>query len=301
MMALGMEIIRQNLTLLWEQIFRIYDPAGMCLRWMNHIEKGHAMIKEINCEKAIDYEYQPDGGKTPVIDAYDGCQLSCPYCFQWQDPNWNREILVKTNFPEILARELETWDTSQTLYIGSRSDPYMPLEGQYRLTRKTIKVLLAHDIPCILSTKSNAQAFFDDIDLFLEYGDKLILCLGQANLAHLQCINKTQELPNIRTANELARLGINTWIFITPILPGITDVKAMIDALPEYMPVYLDKLRLDTGSVSERRFFDHLGRFYPELETRYYTMMREGTDRYYAELKEMYKGEPRVKFVFGEN
>jgi len=35
------------------------------------------MIKEITCEKAIDYEGQPDGGKVPVLDAYDGCQLCC--------------------------------------------------------------------------------------------------------------------------------------------------------------------------------------------------------------------------------
>ena len=42
------------------------------------------MIKEILCETAIDYEYPPDGGKVPVIDAYDGCQLCCPYCFQWE-------------------------------------------------------------------------------------------------------------------------------------------------------------------------------------------------------------------------
>ena len=259
------------------------------------------MIKEIICKAAIDYEHQPDGGKVPVIDAYDGCQLCCPYCFQWQDQAWNQDILVKTNLPEILTQELETWDATQTLYVGSRGDPYMALEGQYRLTRWTLQVLQAHDIPCILSTKSNASAFFDDIDLFLEYGDKLIICIGQANLAHLRKTSDQRELPNIRTANELARLGINTWVFITPVLPGITDVKRMVDALPEDMPVYLDKLRLDLGSAIERRFFRYLRAHYPELEARYRTLMREGADPYYAELKEMYQGESRIKFVFGES
>jgi len=60
----------------------------------------------------------------------------------------------------------------------------MALEGKYRLTRKTLQVLRAHDIPCILSTKSNAPVFFEDIDLFREYGDKLTICIGQANLTH---------------------------------------------------------------------------------------------------------------------
>ena len=258
------------------------------------------MIKEVICEAAIDYENQPDGGKVPVIDAYDGCQLCCPYCFQWQDHTWNQDILVKTNIPETLNQELKTWDATQTLYVGSRGDPYMALERQYRLTRKTLQVLRAHDIPCILSTKSNAPAFFDDIDLFLEYKDKLIICIGQANLAHFRSISDQRKLPNIRTANELARLGIITWVFITPVLPGITDVKTMIDALPKNMPVYLDKLRLDSGSAAERRLFEYLRTYYPELESRYRIMVREGTDPYYAELKEMYQDEPRVKFVFGE-
>lgn len=258
------------------------------------------MIKEVTCETAIDYEYPPDGGKVPVIDAYDGCQLSCPYCFQWQDQNWNRNILVRTNLPEILTKELDTWDTTQALYVGSRGDPYMTLEERYRLTRKTLQVLHAHNVPCFLSTKSNAKAFFEDINLFLEYKEKLTICVGQANLAHLRRTGDQRELPNIRTANKLARMGITTWVFITPVLPGITDVKTMIDALPENMPVFLDILRLDSGSVSEQRFFDYLRTYYPQLEPRYHTLAREGTDPYYAELKAMYQDKPGVKFVFDE-
>ena len=259
------------------------------------------MIKEILCETAIDYEYPPDGGKVPVIDAYDGCQLRCPYCFQWLDLAWNRNILVKTNLPEVLARQLDAWDVTQTLYVGSRSDPYMALEGRYRLTRRTLQVLQARGVPCILSTKSNAPAFFDDISLFLEYKDKLIICVGQANLAHLRRTSDQRELPNIRAANELARLGINTWVFITPVLPGITDVETMVDALPKNMPVYVDKLRLDAGSAAERRLFDYLTTHYPELEARYRALARAGADPYYAELKELYRDEPRVQFVFGEH
>lgn len=259
------------------------------------------MIKETVCEIAIDYEYPPDGEKVPVIDAYDGCQLCCPYCFQWEDESWNRNILVKTNLPEMLAQELEAWDTTQPLYVGSRSDPYMALEGKYRLTRSTLQVLHTYDIPCFISTKSNEPAFFDDIDLFLEYADKLVICVGQANLTHLRQVNDQRELPNIHTVNKLAQLGITTWVFITPVLPGITDVKMMIDALPESVPVFIDRLRLDKGCAYERRFFKYLKTYYPELEARYRTLMQEGTDPYYEELKGEYQDGSRVKFVFGDH
>ena len=116
------------------------------------------MIKEILCKTAIDYEYPPDG-VVSVLDAYDGCQLACPYCFQWQHQPWNQDLLAKTNFPEILARELDTWDLTRTLYVGSRSDPYMPLESRYRLTRQTLKVLYDRGVPCYISTKSDAPDF----------------------------------------------------------------------------------------------------------------------------------------------
>jgi len=85
------------------------------------------------------------------------------------------------------------------------------------------------------------------------------------------------------------------------VLPGITDVKMMIDSLPQRMPIFLDRLRLDFGSESEQRFFEYLKINYPELEMRYRAMMREGTDPYYQELKEEYQDEMRVKFVFGNH
>ncbi len=258
------------------------------------------MIQETLCQKAIDYEYQPDGGSTPVLDAYDGCQLCCPYCFQWRDPTWNQNILVKTNFLEILNQELAGWDATQTLYVGSRSDPYMMLEGRYRLTRQILQILLARGIPCILSTKSNAPAFFEDIGLFQQFGEKLIICIGQANLAHLRKTTDPRELPNIRTVNELVRMGIQTWVFITPVLPGITDVQAMISALPGETPVFLDKLRLDSGSAFRQRFFAFLDGYDPSLGPRYQKLMQAGTDPYYQELREFYQNDPRVKFVFGE-
>ncbi|RPJ36813.1 MAG: hypothetical protein EHM21_18730 [Chloroflexi bacterium] len=259
------------------------------------------MIKMIACQKAVDYEYQPDGGSTPVLDAYDGCQVNCPYCFQWRDPDWNQNILVKTNFIEILTQELADWDPTRTLYVGSRGDPYQMLEGKYRLTRDMLRVLLARGIPTIISTKSNAPALFEDIDLFRQFGDKLVLCIGQTNLTHLSKTTVPRELPNIRTANELARQGIPTWAFITPVLPGITDVKGMIDALPADMPVFLDKLRMDPCSPFRQRFFAFLNAYDPSLEPRYIQLMEEGTDPYYQELREMYQDEVRVKFVFGES
>ena len=62
----------------------------------------------------------------------------------------------------------------------------------------------------------------------------------------------------------------------------------------------LDKLRLNEGSPSERRFFAFLQDAYPELEGRYRALVANGTDPYYEELEHRYDADPRVKFVFGD-
>ena len=259
------------------------------------------MIKEIFCDSAVDYEFQPDGGKTPVVDAYDGCQMACPYCFQWQDQTWNENILVKTNIAEILDRELQDWESTRTLYVGSRSDPYMAMESKYHLTRRILQVINKHELPCVLSTKSSAPALLEDIGQFLAFKKRLTICIGQSNLNELQRHVNTFDLPNIIVANKLISSGLTVWIFITPVLPGITDVHAMIANLPQKTPIFLDKLRLEPGSDSERRFFKLIKDHYPELEKRYRKMISAGTDSYYQELKETYRDQTQVKFIFGEN
>ncbi|MDR2941246.1 MAG: hypothetical protein LBV17_01460, partial [Treponema sp.] len=67
------------------------------------------MVKEITVSDPITYEGQPDGGKTPIIDPYDGCQFNCPYCFQQRDENWNKNIFVNINIADLLKERLNSW------------------------------------------------------------------------------------------------------------------------------------------------------------------------------------------------
>lgn len=258
------------------------------------------MHQEITCQNAIEYEYPPDGSKIPVVDAYDGCQINCAYCFQWNDPMWNQRILVKTNLPEVLAHTLDTEELPPALYVGSRGDPYMPLENEYQLTRRTLEVLREHDVLCYLSTKSDAAAFTRDLPLFESFEEKMIACIGQTNLAHLRATIDPGQLPNIRSVHELVKRGITTWVFITPVLPGITDVAAMINALPASVPIYLDKVRLSADDAPGARLLDYIQHTLPALFARYQAIAVTGTDPYYDELRALYEGEERIKFVFGD-
>jgi DNA repair photolyase len=97
------------------------------------------------------------------------------------------------------------------------------------------------------------------------------------NITHLKKIKDQKSLPNIIMANKLAERNINTWAFISPVLPGITDVKTMIDALQSTIPVYLDKLRLNFCKGFEQRFLDYIKLNYPGLLTQYLKIFEQFT------------------------
>ena len=86
-----------------------------------------------------------------TLNPYRGCTHGCHYCFarryhvQFEmdsDDEFASVILVKQNFVEVLARELDrpSWTREQVAF-GTATDPYQPIEGHYKLTRALIEAL----------------------------------------------------------------------------------------------------------------------------------------------------------------
>ncbi|WP_294403558.1 radical SAM protein [uncultured Clostridium sp.] len=254
------------------------------------------MVKEIIEKDLITFEYPPDGGVVPIIDPYDGCTIRCPYCFQMDDENWNKDIFVKTNIPQLIKEQLKDWNREKTLYIGSRCDPYLKIEEKYELTRKCLIELNKLNIPVMITTKAHYDIILRDIDIMKEYSSELTVLLGLSNLNQLGDKEKINN--NINIANKLYENGINVWAFITPVLPGLTDVDKMIGCLKDDIPVFLDKLRIEKDSVQMSRMLNYIKVNHPQLLHQYEDIMVNKNDSYIEELREKYKDSRRVKFVF---
>jgi DNA repair photolyase len=256
------------------------------------------MLKEILVNSSMTYEYPPDGGTIPIIDPYDGCTIGCPYCFQLEDETWNNNLNVKLNIADLLQHELVQWDPENTVYLGSKCDPYMEIERKYQLTRKCLIELSKLNLKCMVTTKAGSKLIFRDIDIIKTMGDKFTLLLGLSNLQQLSKIDDYTRMSNIQTANQLLRMGINVWVFITPILPGITDVDSMIKAIDEDIPVFLDKVRLKPNTRPALTLERFIGNHYPHLAKTYEDIIYKDTDVYYEGIKEKWSENERVKFVF---
>ena len=86
-----------------------------------------------------------------TLNPYRGCTHGCHYCFARRyhvqfEMNAGDEfasvILVKSNFVDVLARELDrpSWKREKVA-VGTATDPYQPIEGHYKLTRRSFEAL----------------------------------------------------------------------------------------------------------------------------------------------------------------
>ena len=253
------------------------------------------MIKEIMVSDPITYEGQPDGERTSMIDPYNGCQLHCPYCFQLSDEQWNKDIYVNVNIADLLKDRLSSWNKDETIYFGSKCDPYMQLEERYSLTRKCLEVLNELQINTMITTKSDNRLIFRDVDIIGNFRAKMTVLMGMSNVNQ---IGKSSQNQNILTANELNDRGIEVLAFITPVLPYIMDVENIISMLNPNIPIFLDKLRIDNDPTRKKKMSDFIEQQYPELKEKYYKIIYEGDEDYFAELVNKYSNDNRVEILF---
>lgn len=252
------------------------------------------MIKIINITSPFEKEEQPDGSFVDMIDCYDGCQLQCPYCFQLNNPNWSKNILVRTNLPEKLKENLN-YNCDSELFIGSLSDPYMNLEEKYQLTRKTLQVLSKTNYKVRVTTKADNKLLLRDIDVLKSFKVPPRILLG---LSSINQAGKNENNINIEIANELAEQGIDVWVFITPILPYLMDIDSMISAIDPKIPVYLDKLRVMTKGNQNIKMYNWIQRNFPKYKYKYYDILFNGNETYYKDIYEKYKDNKRITFMF---
>lgn len=253
------------------------------------------MLQEVKVTNALEKEIQPDNSAVISIDAYRGCQLQCPYCFQMNDETWSRKIQIRTNIPDVLKEELKSlMDPHTELFIGSLSDPYMDIEKEYGLTRKILQVLKDTTYHVFITTKAVNGLILRDLKLLKSFQIKPVILLG---LSHIAQAHQGAAHPNIRIAAQLQEAGIPVRVFLTPILPDIMDVEAMVSAVPTEIPVYLDKLRVFQQGNQHIKMYEWVKKHYPVYAEHYARILFEGDEQYYRDLAHKYRKNPKITFM----
>jgi DNA repair photolyase len=195
-------------------------------------------IKEIEVKKVINRSNLPEANY--VINPYVGCAHGCVYCYSrfmirftgHKGEKWGSFVDVKTNTPQLTRREIEKVGDGITILLSSVTDPYQPLERKYQLTRQVLGIVtkLPRAQQPIISILTKSDLVLRDIDLL----QKLRQC--EVGLSFSTSNEEARKIfepysssvwQRIFALEELKRNGIFTYMFIGPILPGITELEKL--------------------------------------------------------------------------
>jgi len=162
------------------------------------------------------------------LNPYRGCTHSCKYCFVREYPNlthsgdeWGSWCTPKLNAPDLLwAQRRRLY--GQSVFMASATDPYQPLESEYRLTRRCLRVLLECSATrTIVHTRS--PLVLQDIDLLKEFGPRLQVGISiptDDDTIRQEIEPRACAIPIRWTmAERLAAAGIHVSISATPMFP----------------------------------------------------------------------------------
>jgi len=206
------------------------------------------------------------------INPYVGCLHACVYCysrfmrrFTSHTEPWGHFLDVKINAPEVLAKELARKPKKGTVLLGSVTDAYQPAERKYRITRRILEILLQHDFPVSILTKSNLVV--RDLDLFKQFSQcevGLTITTTEQGIAHNFEPHSSTPQQRIEALDTLHRNVISTYAFIGPILPELTDLEAIFAAIQGRVDfVMAESLNIKCGN---RSFIEAvLSNKYPQL------------------------------------
>ena len=173
------------------------------------------------------------------MNLYRGCAHGCVYCdsrstcYRFTHPF--EDIEVKQNAPELLEDILRRRRKRIVISTGSMSDPYQPCEKELRLTRRCLELIGQYGFGASVITKSDLV--LRDLELFerIHHGAKSVLQMTLT--AADDALSRILE-PNVCTTTrryevlkEFQRQGIPTVVWLTPILPFLTDTEENLRAV----------------------------------------------------------------------
>ena len=183
----------------------------------------------------------PDLGMGYGLNAYQGCEHGCVYCFArpthqyWgysAGLDFERKILYKAEAPDLLRAALRKKSYQpQPIMMSGNTDSYQPAEKQLGITRACIEVLLEHGHPFGLITKNSL--ILRDLDLIARAAqdDLVHVCLSITTLdedVRRYVEPRTASIAQrFRAVEGLSRAGVPVTVNIAPVIPGLTDHEIM--------------------------------------------------------------------------
>ncbi len=216
-------------------------------------------IKEIKAKSIINKSKILDYAINPFI----GCSFACKYCYaecltkKWFkiDKEWGTYVYVKNNAIELLKKQIKKIKNAN-IYLSPLTDPYLPIESKYEITKKIVEILLNKNLNVFIQTKS--KLVLRDVEIFKKHKENVWVgvSISTLNSKIAKEIEPFAPLPNerIKVLEELKKENIKNFLFYAPIFPktSINEIIDVIEKTKDFVDFYFfDSLHL-YSNVKER-------------------------------------------------
>jgi DNA repair photolyase len=224
------------------------------------------VFEETETRSIISSNDSPDVAFDHSVNCYRGCVHGCTYCFSrptheylgyGAGTDFERKIVAKVRAPELLRKELmkRSWQGDEIVFSFT-SDPYIPLEANYKLTRRCLEVCAEFRNPVGIVTKS--ALIRRDVDVLQRLTQDasvgVYFSIPFADYDIARAVEPFAPSPNARfeAMKTLAEAGIEVGIGIAPTIPGLTtDIPNLLQRAKDCgaTKAFISMLRLP-GSVA---------------------------------------------------
>lgn len=217
------------------------------------------------------------------MNLYRGCQHGCIYCdarshcYGMDHPF--EDIAVKENGLELLEAALRGKRKPCMIGTGAMSDPYIPLEMQLGMTRKSLELIEKYGFGVTMITKSDR--ILRDLDLLKRINDKTKTVVQMTLTTADEALCRIIEPGICTTARRVAALkafqdaGIPTVVWLCPILPFLNDTEENIRTILEFCAdagvkgIIHFGMGLTLREGNREYFYAALDRHFPGLKENY--------------------------------
>lgn len=223
------------------------------------------IFEELATKKVITKAYSSEMGYRYTVNCYRGCIHGCTYCFARRyhemigygcGTDFETKIVVKPNAPRILRQELKkTREKMPHLDFSFATDPYLPLEASYKLTRQCLEVCADFRIPVGIITKSPLVT--RDIDIIKKLDTVVFFSIPFFTKERSNPFEPYCPVPEarFRAMQQLTDAGIATGIGVAPVIPGYneSDIPKLLERAKKCgaSRAFMSLLHLDSDSIED--------------------------------------------------
>lgn len=262
--------------------------------WNMSDEEFPPLRTTVTVEKAksiLQRQTSPDLPFDYSLNAYRGCEHGCIYCYARPSHGYlnlspgldfETKLFAKPDAAKLLRAELAKPSYAcAPIALGSNTDPYQPIEREWKITRQILEVLAECKHPLSIVTKSALVE--RDIDLLAQLArDNLVQVFVSVTTLDAEIARRLEPRASSprRRLQAIARLneaGVPCGVMVAPVIPFLTDseLENILQAAYEHGARTAGYTLLRLPYELKDLFKDWLGTHYPLKAEHVMSRLRE--------------------------